>query len=260
MPTKKIIEYCPGAKGDFLTNWMAGKIELDELGRSNPTAHFFKQITAESYGKIKSDFVQQESAGQTIIDLFNSDANKHLPVVPGHATTFLPDDVKNFINLNYQVYKINCDQSVMQTVEIERIIKQECRPCRYSTSFRIDNTDSRYYKIQYWMDIWLLNNNIELSNQTRADRVDVLLNQVEKNIAFSPSLQYFLSPENYSIENTIHLQYCDLYLDFNLDNRLFLADTDILAYQQAVDKTWLPNDFRMFGGVWDLSKFGYRQF
>ena len=148
----------------------------------------------------------------------------------------------------------------MQTVEIERIIKQECRPCKYSTSFRIDNTDSRYYKIQYWMDIWLLNNNIELSNQTRADRLAMLLDQVDKNITFAPSMQYFSSPDQYGIENTVQLQYRDLYLDFKLDDRLFPVDADVSAYQHAVGQTWLPDQPHMFGRVWNLPKFGYRQF
>jgi hypothetical protein len=264
MPAKKIIEYCGGAKGDFLTNWISGSVQFDQMGRSNPATIFFKQITAESTGKINSDFIQQESAGQRIIDLFNSTANKNLPVIPGHGTLFLPANAKDFINLNYQVYKINCDRSVWPTVDIERIFKQECRPSvhrpGFYTSFRVDKTDDRYYQIKYWMDIWLLNNGIELSDGARADRLGMLLDQVEKNIAFAPSVQYFSSPDKYGIENTVQLQYRDLYLDFKLDDRLFPADTDVSAYQHAVGQTWLPDQPHMFGRVWNLPKFGYRQF
>ena len=242
-----IIEYNGGSKGDFLTNFLCKTNNIVYNGLSQDTGndtYFLKTIGLRDSPSTDED---------ALIAQFYKHSNR--TALPCHRTDIFPDKLKKVIQQHRQTYKIVYSDKFLKTVQLEGFFKQCTRVSVFEhvRSWIAPSLHQRLQHMEYWIDVELANLECDLTNENRIARLEQLLSGYPSNT------EYYRNPLVVGIPGTIILNYQDLYIDFNLDNRLF-AGYDKKLFRQLVAKTWLPETIPAFGKTWVPKDYGYLNF
>jgi hypothetical protein len=160
---------------------------------------------------------------------------------------------------------LSYDINSLRSILIEGNIKYFARPIDLIDNNRIiylnknlEIDKSLYEKIKYSLDIELvLNGAKDINDDVRIKYYNNFFNKELDDLTVKFKVNPF--PINPIIE-TINVDYHNLYVkkDFKTLEELF--DIDSTELSNLIEKTWLSNQFKFCGKIWNLEDYGYRKF
>jgi hypothetical protein len=143
-------------------------------------------------------------------------------------------------------------ENFLTTIRIEQLFKQYTRPTVFEwvKDFVNESLHQKLENMEYWIDVELVKFGQDITNQNRIDMLHLLLTfHLVGDI-------YYTDPGKVGISGTTIVDYKDLYINFNLNDKLF-AGYDKELFQHQVSHTWLPPTISVFNTVWKPKDYGY---
>jgi hypothetical protein len=230
--THWVIEYLGGTKGDFLTRFLNNE-KFIQNSLTNKSKVFPIHLTPYEY-------IAKNQA--VPLDIFCKilEEGKKYRFINAHELFFLNKKIyfEELRKRNYSIKKIIFSKKYYKTIYIESFIKN----IEFTLQNFIDNTCQEKDISKY-------------SDTMKAEIFDTALKS-EKNFDIFNVFNHHKSGNL----NKNFIDYEEIFVKFNC------SDSDIAElictneYQQLVEKTWCKNKIEIFGEVWNLSNYGYRDF
>jgi len=234
---KFLLNYNPGSKGDFLTNFFNTKQFFSDnlLNKSKvfgPSLHrSFNNIEFENV--IKKDFV----------------------MCCGHRCHLFSYDIMKKYNCSF--IQLNVEEFYMKTVAVEYIFKTAFHKfsvfdfLKDQNNFYKENF-TKFKKIEYFIDIDLIKKELEINDFNRRIELEYKLNnlndlidEIKQHNNATPSYASVINYEQIYIKKN-YFFFFETFKDF--DENLF---------NNLLKKTWLPEKFNIFGKLWQPKDYGY---
>lgn len=238
----KIINYEPGSKGDFITNFLNGKISFEKNGQSSASAGTESRVYGQ--GLINSEL-------DKYVDLLLNSSFKE-KYISSHSIIYLTDDLLNKLSEKYNLYHICVDSNWQKQVNIDIIFKVFIKPLHQSL---IEKSKKMYgeetaSKLKYNIDLQIANT---VKNITDQDRIDFVNFFIERNV--------FFNNKNPLIKQ---VNYNDLFAE-PFDGIAYLMESNNKKfkssfYKPILQKTFLPKTIDAFGHTFNIEDLGYRYY
>lgn len=262
-----LLDYNPGSKGDFLCNFLNNidiDNNLDKNNRSRNNYSFLKHeptLWNENFDRIK-----YENDFRIFLEEY-----EYLKIFPCHMAWNIPLDILEKYNI--KIIHLYVEEYYRKSSLLESYIKNLFVEINPKKRKKIDTN-----KIEYNFDIILLDNDLEINNKNRVYMSDLLFTGIRNNnldeiFKEYRVFNYFFDKPSFFKQHDIikenidnnhnkkssYVTYSDLWIkkDFSHLQEILEFDfnKDLLA--NNISKTWLPEEFNLWGKTWRMKDYGY---
>jgi hypothetical protein len=239
--TKYLLDYRGGCKGDFLCNFLNFKKLITDGGHARSKKHKINLKNWEGYNVEKK-------------------LEKEFFIIPGHRLYGIEKELLE--KYNCKIIKISIEKKYYRTASIEGFVKAyTSRPLFFKKklgSYLMSKTKDNFLssKIEYHADFYCLEKNLEINDYNRYQSLIYDLENCEK-------LDFHVYDDVNKDYSTVfkNLSYEDIFINKKYDELYKIQPNfNSVLYEEALEKTWLPDIVNCFGYDIDLTKYGYRDY
>lgn len=239
----KIINYEPGAKGDFVINFLNDKLLFESLGQSSASAGSDTRVIAQG--------LPNDQLDQYVDILLDKDYEEHF--ISSHSLHLMSTNMLQRLKQKYDLYHILIDTEWKEQVNIDGAFKmliKEAHPSlieKYQSDLKFFNVDID--SIKYNIDLKYIHMRIPISNESRIMYLKRLIKEnraadINPLIECLPYKEMFLEPFD-SVKK----------LRESIDKKF-----DETFFKFSLKQSFLPKTIDAFGHTFNIEELGYRYY